>query len=124
MNIINDQAMMNSQSNNNSQYPQPLPISFARKQMGSGPVRPACLTKYGYGYYLFWGNSMEQAFNKMVDFWEKRQLGTNESLVLEMRDLDQYLVESGFVPPDKEEESQRLAGIINQFNNNRPPRSN
>ncbi len=123
MNIINDQAMMNSQSNNNSQYPQPLPISFARKQMGSGPVRPACLTKYGYGYYLFWGNSMEQAFNKMIDFWEKRRLDSNESLVLEMRDLDQYLVENGFVPPDKEEESLRLAGIINQFNNNQPPRS-
>ncbi|VAW35195.1 hypothetical protein MNBD_DELTA03-1043 [hydrothermal vent metagenome] len=114
---------MNNQPDNNSQYPQPLPISFARKQMGSGPVRPACLTKYGYGYYLFWGNSMEQAFNKMVEFWEKRQRGSNESLILEMRDLDQYLVESGFVPPNKEEESQRLAGIINQFNNNQPPRT-
>jgi len=112
---------MHSQTDNNRQCSQPLPISFARKQMGSGPVRPACLTKYGYGYYLFWGSSMEQAFNKMVDFWEKRQLGSNESLILEMRNLDQYLVENGFVPPDKEEESQRLAGIINQFNNNQLP---
>jgi len=114
---------MNSQTDKNSQSPQPLPISFARKQMGDGPARPACLTKYGYGYYLFWGNSMEQAFNKMVDFWKKRRLGSNKSLILEIQDLDQYLIENGFVPADKEEESQRLAGIINQFNNNQPSHS-
>ncbi len=114
---------MNSLNASKSQYSQPLPISFARKQMGGGPVKPACLTKYGYGYYLFWGNSMEQAFKKMIDFWEKRQLGNDEPLFFEMRDLDQYLVENGFVPPDKEGESQQLAGIISQFNNNQSTRS-
>ncbi len=114
---------MNSQTASNSQYPLPLPISFARKQMGGGLVKPACLTKYGYGYYLFWGNSMEQAFKKMIVFWKKRQLGSNEPLILEMQDLDQYLVENGFAPPNEEGESQRLAGIINQFNNNQATRS-